>query len=107
VPKHVHEQEIERLLGYSDSPEPGTFVVEVMNRVKREQRTRKLILWAFGLIGAMFGLAGAAMLSDSIADLFTFTVTMPATQTAQVVLFIVAAVAFYTWFMNDDLALGG
>jgi hypothetical protein len=32
---------------------------------------------------------------------------MPARETMQVVLFIVAAVAFYTWFMNDDMSLEG
>ena len=45
------------------------------------------------------------MLSGSITRLLTFTVTMPATETMQVVLFIVAAAAFYIWFMNDDLPL--
>jgi len=107
VPEHGQELELERLLEYSDAPESGEFVVSVMNSVKREQRSRTLILWVFGLLGALFGLAGAVMLSDSIARLFSFTVYMPATETTQMVLFIVAAVAFYSWVMNDDLAVGG
>ena len=105
MPDPSFDQELETLLEYSESPQPEAFTMDVMRRVKREQRTRKLILWVFGLVGALFGLAGAVMLSGSITRLFTFTVTIPATETMQVVLFIVAAAAFYIWFMNDDLPL--
>ena len=105
MPDSSFDRELEALLEYSDSPQPEAFTMDVMRGVKREQLTRKLILWAFGLVGALFGLAGAVMLSGSITRLLTFTVTMPATETMQVVLFIVAAAAFYIWFMNDDLPL--
>ena len=105
MPDSSFDRELEALLEYSDSPQPEAFTMDVMRGVKREQLTRKLILWIFGLVGALFGLAGAVMLSGSITRLLTFTVTMPATETMQVVLFIVAAAAFYIWFMNDDLPL--
>ena len=105
MPDSTFDRELETLLEYTESPQPEAFTMDVMRKVKREQRTRKLILWAFGLVGALFGLAGAVMLSGSITRLLTFTVTIPATETMQVVLFIVAAAAFYTWFMNDDLSL--
>ena len=105
MPDSSFDRELEALLEYSDSPQPETFTMDVMRGVKREQLTRKLILWIFGLVGALFGLAGAVMLSGSITRLLTFTVTMPATETMQVVLFIVATAAFYIWFMNDDLPL--
>ena len=105
MPDSSFDRKLETLLEYSESPQPEAFTMDVMRSVRRERRTRKLILWAFGLVGALFGLAGAVMLSGSITRLFTFTVTMPATETMQVVLFIVAAAAFYIWFMNDDLPL--
>ena len=105
MPDSPFDRELEALLEYTEPPQPEAFTMNVMRSVKREQRTRRVILWAFGLVGALFGLAGAVMLSGSIARLFTFTINMPATETMQVVLFIVAAVAFYTWFMNDDLPL--
>ena len=105
MPDSSFDRKLETLLEYSESPQPEAFTMDVMRSVQRERRTRKLILWAFGLVGALFGLAGAVMLSGSITRLFTFTVTMPATETMQVVLFIVAAAAFYIWFMNDDLPL--
>jgi uncharacterized membrane protein YsdA (DUF1294 family) len=105
VPDSSFDRKLENLLEYSESPQPEAFTMDVMRSVQRERRTRKVILWAFGLVGALFGLAGAVMLSGSITRLFSFTVTMPATETMQVVLFIVAAAAFYTWFMNDDLPL--
>lgn len=99
------DHELERLLAYTGAPQPEAFVLDVMRSVKREQRFRKLILWVFGLVGAVFGLAGAVMLSGSISRLFTFTVDLPATETMQATLFVVGAAAFYLWFMNDDLSL--
>jgi hypothetical protein len=105
MPDSSFDHELGQLLEYSEAPQAKAFVADVMQGVRREQRLRKVILWAFGLVGALFGLAGAMMLSDSITRLFTVTIAMPATQTMQVVLFIVAAAAFYTWFMNDDLSL--
>lgn len=105
MPDPSFERELEQLLEYPEPPHSEAFVLNVMRGVRREQRMRRLILWGFGLVGAMFGLAGAVLLSDSITRLFSFTVTLPAAETMQVVLFIVAAVAFYIWFMNDDLPL--
>ena len=105
MPDSTFDRELETLLEYSESPQGEAFIMDVMRSVKRERRTRKLILWAFGLVGALFGLAGAVILSNSITRLFTFTISMPATETMQVVLFIVAAAAFYIWIMNDDLPL--
>jgi hypothetical protein len=106
VPDSSFDHELEVLLEYGESPQPGAFVVDVMRGVRRERRTRRLILWAFGLVGALFGLAGAVMLSGSIARLFTFTLNMPAMETMQATLFIVGAAAFYLWIMNDDFSLG-
>ena len=105
MPDSPFDRELEALLEYTEPPQAEAFTMNVMRSVRREQRTRRLILWAFGLVGALFGLAGAVMLSGSIARLFTFTITMPAMETMQMVLFIVAAAAFYIWFMNDDLPL--
>jgi hypothetical protein len=103
VPESSFDQELGQLLEYSRAPQADAFVVDVMRGVKREQLLRRVILWAFGLVGALFGLIGAVMLSDSITRLFSFTLSLPATETMQVVLFVVGAAAFYTWFMNDDL----
>jgi uncharacterized membrane protein YsdA (DUF1294 family) len=105
VPDSSFDRELGQLLQYTEAPQSREFVHGVMRGVKREQRTRKLILWAFGLVGSLFGLAGAVMLSDSITRLFSFTLTVPATEIMQAVLFIVAAAAFYIWFMNDDFSL--
>ena len=106
MPETPLDHELEQLLAYRNEPESSDFVASVMQDVRKEQRTRKVILWAFGLVGALFGLAGAAMLSDPITRLFTFTFSLPPTETAQVALMIVAAAAFYTWFMNDELSVG-
>ena len=103
MPESSFDHELGQLLEYSRAPQADAFVADVMRGVKREQRVRRVILWAFGLVGALFGLMGAVMLSDSITRLFTFSISLPATETMQVVLFVVGAAAFYNWFMNDDL----
>ena len=105
MPESPFDRELEQLLGYHDEPQGSEFVANVMHGVQREQRTRRVILWTFGLIGALFGLLGATLLSGSITRLFTFSFTLPATETMQVALAIVAIGAIYTWFMNDDLSL--
>lgn len=106
MPESPLDHELKQLLAYHNEPESSEFVARVMHDVKREQRQRKAILWIFGLVGAVFGLAGAAMLSGPIASLFTFSFTLPAIETAQVALAVVAAAAFYTWLLDDDLSMG-
>jgi hypothetical protein len=104
------DRKLEQLLEYTEAPQPEAFTMDVMRGVRREQRTRKIILWAFGLVGALFGLSGALMLTGPVSALFTFSLAMPAMpamQTMQATLFIVGAAAFYLWFMNDDFSLGG
>ena len=105
MPDSPLNHELEQLLAYHHEPESSEFVAGVMHDVRKEQRTRKVILWAFGLVGALFGLVGAAMLSNPITRLFTFSFSLPAIETTQVALVIVAAAAFYTWFMNDELTI--
>ena len=105
MPDSSSDQKLEQLLAYPETAQDDAFVKGVMQNVRRERRTRKVILWVFGLVGALFGIAGAAMLSGTITQLFTFSVNLPATETMQVVLFIVAAAAFYIWMMNDDFNL--
>ena len=99
------EETLEQWLAYPDpsADDAGRFVVNVMGRVQKEQRTRRLILFLFGSIGALFGALGAFLLSGTISWLFTEGLT--ATTIMQATLFIVGGAAFYIWFMNDDLAL--
>lgn len=106
MPDSHIDRELETLLHYREPAEEDHFVLDVMKDVQRARRTRRVILWVFGGIGALFGLAGAVMLSDAITELFTFDLALPATETMQVVLFVVGAAAFYNWFMNDDWSIG-
>lgn len=99
------DRELEQLLKYDEPPQPEAFVMNVMQRVRREQLMRKVILWIFGLIGAFFGIAGAVMLSGAISSLFTFSLSLPVMETMQASLFIAGAAAFYLWCMNDDFSL--
>lgn len=105
VPDPSIDNSFEDLLTYRDSPESETFVLDVMQGVRRQQKIRSLILSIFGTIGALFGIAGAVMLSDPITWLFTEVMTP--TGIMQSVLGVVAVVSFYTWFMNEDLSIAG
>jgi lipid-A-disaccharide synthase-like uncharacterized protein len=96
------DRKLEEWLDYPEAPRPEAFVIDVMQAVRREQRMRQVILWAFGLVGGVFGLLGAIMLSDSFGRLLAVIRGLPAMGTMQVALFIVGAAAFYIWFMNDD-----
>jgi hypothetical protein len=102
MPDLIPDRELDQLLGFRESLPADAFVLDVMQRVQRERRSRKLILLIFGLVGAAFGAAGALLLSDPIARFFT---TLPLTGTMQAVLIAVAAVAFYGWIMNEDISL--
>jgi hypothetical protein len=105
VPEDTHEHALERLLGRAEPPgsDDGAFVAGVMRRVQRQQRLRRTVLLVCSLVGALFGALGATLLSGRITWLFTQVV--PGMLLAQVTLFVIAALAFYTWFMNDELKL--
>ena len=99
------DRKLEELLSYPEPPRPGhdSFVADVMQELRAEQRRRRVVLGVFGGIGALFGLAGAMMLSDPVSRLFTEALS--GFSLAQAALFTVGGMAFYLWFMNDDLAL--
>ena len=102
MPESTQDRLLDQLLEYHEQPQGDEFVLDVMHRVRREQGRRKVILFVFGLIVALFGLAGALLLSEPIARVLA---NLPAMGTTQVALFVVAAVAFYAWFMNEDIDL--
>ena len=102
MPESMQDRELDQLLGYRDTVQADAFILGVMHRVQRERRSRRVILAVFGLIGAVFGMAGALLLSEPIARVFT---SLPLTGTMQAVLVGVAGVAFYGWAMNEDISL--
>ena len=102
MPESMQDRELDQLLGYRDTVQADAFILGVMHRVQRERRSRRVILAVFGLVGAVFGMAGALLLSEPIARTFT---NLPLTGTMQAVLIGVAAVAFYGWAMNEDISL--
>jgi hypothetical protein len=103
VPSHNPEQPIETLLTYTDEPPDAGFTATVMQTIKREQRTRKAILLISGVIGTLFGLAGAVALSDSISRFFTLSLSP--TSSLPVSLAILAVLLFLGWLLNDEMHL--
>ena len=108
MPESEFDRSLEQLLAYpgidADSGDEDRFVVDVMQKVRRERRKRQLILLVFGIIGALFGVFGAMLLSDSISRLFTEI--LPGMVIMQATLFISGMAALYVWFLGDDLPLG-
>ena len=106
VPESPLDPTLQRLLAYpeaSNRADGDRFVVAVKNRVRRERRRRRLVLSAFGGVGALFGLLGAAWLADPIARLFSDGI--PADWLMQGALLVAGAAAFHAWMMGDDLPL--
>ena len=95
-------QSLDQLLEFREPLPAQAFVLEVMQRVRREQRRRSIILLVFGLVGAAFGLAGAFLLAGPVAGVFA---NLPVMATMRAVLIAAAALAFYVWSMHEDLGL--
>lgn len=102
MPDPIGNHRLDELLGFNEAVPGDEFVLQVMQRLRKEQRRRQLILAICGLVGAAFGAVGAMLLSQPIAKIFT---DLPTTGTMQAVLIGVAAIAFYGWMMNEDIRL--
>lgn len=94
---------LDDLLQYHEIPEADDFVAGVMQGVHRQQRTRRLILAATGFLGAVFGVAGAILLSDGIGQLISQAMTgKDAIYTGFAVL---ASVGVMAWLLHDESSL--
>jgi len=91
---------LDKLLEYHQAPETDTFVADVMKGIERQQKTRKLILAGSGVIGGAFGVLGASLLSDSIANLVTQLTAGDAAMPMG--LAVMTAVAFIGWLLHDE-----
>jgi hypothetical protein len=94
---------LDDLLQYHELPEDDDFVAGVMQGVQRQQRTRRLILAGTGLLGAVFGVAGAVLLSDDIGQLISQAMTgKDAIYTG---LTILAGMGVMGWLLHDESSL--
>ncbi len=91
---------LDELLEYHHTPEPDTFVADVMQGIARQQKVRKLILLGSGLVGGAFGVAGATLLSDSISNLLGQLASSDAAMPLG--LAVMAAVALLGWLLQDE-----
>ena len=92
---------LDEMLRYHQTPEDDNFMAGVMKRVRRQQRIRRLILTATGMVGASFGAVGILMISDSINRFITDTNVLPASVA------LVGLVAFMAWLFQDEVAAIG
>ena len=92
---------LNEILEFHESPQDDNFVAGVMNRVRHQQRMRRLILTATGMVGASFGAIGMLLISDSINRLITDTNVLPVSVT------LVGLVAILAWLFQDEVAAVG
>jgi hypothetical protein len=94
---------LDDVLQYQERPEDDEFVARVMRGVQRQQRTRKLILACTGVLGAVFGVAGAFLLSDDIGQLIRQVMTgKDAVYTGFAILVSAGVMA---WLLHDETGL--
>lgn len=92
---------LDEILGYHQTPEDDDFVAGVMKRIQHQQRIRRLILAATGMVGASFGAVGLLMISDSINRLIADINVLP------VSVALVGLVAFMAWLFQDEVSAVG
>lgn len=92
---------LDEMLQYHETPEDENFVAGVLKGVQRQQRLRRLILAATGVVGAAFGAAGLMMVTDSLNQLITGANVLP------VSVALVGLVAFSAWLFQDEVAAVG
>jgi hypothetical protein len=87
---------LDEILEYHETPQDDKFVTGVIKGVQRQQRMRRLILAATGLVGASFGAAGVLMISDSVNRLITDANVLPVSGA------LVGLAVFLTWLFQDE-----
>ena len=92
---------LDEILEYHETPQDDDFVTGVMERVRRQQRMRKLILATTGVVGASFAAIGVLTISDSVNQLITDTNVLP------VSVALVGIAAFIAWLFQDEVAALG
>ena len=92
---------LDEILGYHKTLEDSDFVIEVMKRVRHQQRVRRLILSVFGIAGGAFGAFGVLKLSSSIGELFTGANVLP------VSLSLVGIAVLLAWLFRDEMTATG
>ena len=89
---------LDEILEYHETPEDDNFVAGVIKRVQHQQRMRRLILTATGMVGASFGAVGMLMISNSINRLITDTNVLP------VSVALVGLVVLMAWLFQDEVS---
>ena len=92
---------LDEMLQYHLTPPDDDFTERTLRLLRRRQRQRNLILWGSGAVGAAFGIAGVALLSSPLAQLFQSAGFLP------VSLGIVALAGAGLWLFQDEIACTG
>lgn len=87
---------LENLLEYHQEPQDSAFVAQVMKRVQRQQRIRRLILASTAVTGSVFGTIGALTLAEPVAR------TIANISVGPVMIAAMGGVAFLAWLFQDE-----
>lgn len=91
---------LDELLEYHQTPGPDSFVADVIKGIERQQKMRKLILLGSSLIGGLFGVLGASLLSDPITSLLAQVATGEAAMPLG--LAVMSTIALLGWLLHDE-----
>lgn len=88
-------------LKYHEDVEDSDFVIEVMSRIRHQQRVRRLILSAAGIAGGAFGAFGVLKLSNSLGQLITEANVLPVSVS------LIGVAVFLAWLFRDEMSATG
>jgi hypothetical protein len=88
---------LDKILEYHETLKGSNFVIEVMKRVRRQQRVRKLILSVTGVVGGAFGAVGLLKLTGSVGQFITEANVLPVSLT------LVGSAVFIAWLFRDEM----
>lgn len=92
---------LDEILEYHETPQDDDFVAGVIKGVRQQQRIRRLILTATGILGGSFGVAGMLIISESLGRVITDTNVLPASVA------LVGLAAFMAWLFQDEMTATG
>jgi hypothetical protein len=92
---------LDELLKYHHEPEPGNFTREVMSKVGKGNRTRSMILWCSGIIGAGVGTGGVLLSQESFPVVLDKLVAQGPLGTPVIAMAVV--LVLFCWFLNEAI----
>ena len=92
---------LDEMLKYHEELGSRRFTEQVMGQISKTDRTRQWILWLTGVVGAIFGLVGVAMLNDTAVQITQSVMQESSIWTTT--LFATAILLLFVWILKEQL----